>query len=150
MTEALYEEVHKRFFVGADGQLRHRKNNEVVGTRRADGYMVVKINKVLYLVHRVVWLYYTGVWPEEILDHIDRDRSNNRFENLREVTHQQNHVNVAPPRNNTSGYVGVTWNAKNQKWVARCAKRHLGCFATKEEAAAAVAAEQTRILSAQL
>ena len=54
------------------------------------GHIRICIMRVKYLAHRLAWLYVTGSWPSQDIDHIDGDPTNNRFANLREVTHQEN------------------------------------------------------------
>ncbi len=85
-----------------------------------------------------MWLIITGEWPEGRLDHINRVKSDNRWCNLREATNSQNLMNRYAPKNNTSGYKGVTLRQANQKWRSRITvnyKRiYLGDFDTKIEA----------------
>jgi hypothetical protein len=128
------------------GILRWRRSWKIAGCRRKDGYIVVRIDGTLYLAHRICWLIEWGEWPDEILDHVDQDPSNNRLVNLREVTHSQNHVNMKPQVNNTSGYLGVDWHKGTGKWRARVQKVHLGLFSTKEEAIAAATKYRNNIL----
>ena len=65
-----------------------------------------------------VWLGCTsiGVWPENLIDHRNYDQTDNRFKNLREATHSQNHRNVPAPKHNTSGYKNITWNKIAKRW----------------------------------
>jgi hypothetical protein len=60
-----------------------------------------------YLSHRLAFLYMTGDWPKKTVDHIDGDGRNNRWVNLRDVSHQENMRNRKISVRNTSGYVGV-------------------------------------------
>lgn len=80
---------------------------------------------VRYKAHRLIWFYVYGDWPEEgkVVDHIDGDSTNNRLENLRVVDHTTNNRNKRLQRNNTSGRVGVSWDARSQRWVAQGVKR---------------------------
>ena len=55
-----------------------------------------------YLVHRVIWLWQTGRWPDPEVDHENQSPSDNRWENLQEATHQQNMHNKPMQRNNTN------------------------------------------------
>jgi HNH endonuclease len=76
------------------------------------------------------------------VDHFDGNTLNNsRATNLRLATSQQNKFNTGPKSNNTSGYKGVSWNRKLQKWVAQAVinreHKYLGLHATKESAAEA-------------
>ncbi len=75
------------------------------------------------------------------VDHIDRDKLNNHYKNLRYVTRSENGMNVSKKTNNTSGYPGVTWHKATNKWHARIKVNskyiHLGYFETQSEAIAA-------------
>ncbi len=86
--------------------------------------------------HRLAWLYMTGEWPTQV-DHINGNRADNRWSNLRVATPKQNAANRGAQANNTSGAKGVTWYPPLQKWHVQCAKRHIGYFPTVELAAAA-------------
>ena len=67
----------------------------IAGTPDKDGYICIKIDQIMYKAHRLAWLWMTGDWPTEEVDHKDLDKSNNRFGNLREATHSQNNINLA-------------------------------------------------------
>lgn len=81
-------------------------------------YRAITINGRRYLEHRLVWLYHFGKWPDMELDHINGDRNDNRIENLREVTRQQNLFNSVS-KGGTSKYKGVSWDKNRNKWVAQ-------------------------------
>ena len=89
--------------------------------------------------HRIA-LYLSGiVIPSGLcVDHIDGDPSNNRLDNLRVVTHQNNAKNQKTPSNNTSGVIGVIWVKGVGKWRARVMVEgkllHLGYYEDKDEA----------------
>lgn len=103
------------------------------------GYIRIGIDGEVFLAHRLAWFYVHGEWPA-LIDHIDRNTSNNRISNLRPATQSQNHQNQGPSRRNTSGVKGVSWDKCRGKW-----KLHIGVerkttqarFNTKEEAIAA-------------
>lgn len=59
---------------------------------RAKGknYLMMRINGDLFYAHRLAWFYVHGIWPFEIVDHIDGDKTNNAIANLREATSAQN------------------------------------------------------------
>jgi hypothetical protein len=106
------------------------------------GYRQIGINKKLYRAHRLVWFYFHGTWPSEQIDHINGCRSDNRIENLRVVTHQQNAWNLQKAKNNSkSGYLGVCWKKSHNKWKAEIRlngrKTFLGYFDTALEASEA-------------
>jgi hypothetical protein len=72
-----------------------------------------------YRAHRIIWLYMTGEFPEDQIDHINHDKTDNKWYNLREVSNQENCKNQSKSKNNTCGYTGIHWNKQNQKWIAR-------------------------------
>lgn len=112
----------------------------VVGTDHGD-YLTVHYLGANYYLHRIVWKIMTGRDPNGYVDHIDGDGRNNRWENLRDVSHNQNMWNAKLFHNNTSGYRGVSFIKSHQKWRAAISvsgkKRHLGYFRTPELAHAA-------------
>ena len=121
----------------------------VAGSLRHTGYVRLEINGRTYTAHRLAWLYVTGEWPSNIIDHIDNCRNNNRFANLRLADPHKNSCNRRTNSNNTSGYKGVSWSAKCQKWQAGIKvngkKQHLGMFDTKQDAHAALVAVRVRL-----
>lgn len=119
------------------GKIGMIAGNVADATRRR----TIRIDKKLYLEHRLVWLFVHGRWPTNQIDHIDGDPGNNRLANLREATQSQNNFNQGLRRNNSSGIKGVSWDAARKKWAARISAngkvRALGRFETKEDAARA-------------
>ena len=77
------------------------------GSNCINGYLYVGIDSKRLLIHRVVWLWYYGYFPENDIDHINRVRSDNRICNLREVSRSCNNHNSCVPTSNTSGIKGV-------------------------------------------
>lgn len=104
------------------------------------GYKIGNVLNCLILAHRAAWAIHYGKWPDETIDHINGNRSDNRIVNLRDVSHHENMKNVRTPVTNTSGHIGVTLFKPNGKWVAGIkvnGKRlYLGYFDTIEEAVA--------------
>jgi len=103
------------------------------------GYISISINRNRYLAHRLAWLYENGDWPKQDIDHINGNRSDNRIENLRDVSHQVNCQNKRSiGKQNTSGFLGVNWRKDRQKWRAvistRRKQKFLGFFDTAQEA----------------
>lgn len=95
-----------------------RKIGAVLGTISVDGYVVIRFNGKIVPAHRLAFLYMTGEWPPMFVDHIDRDRTNNKWENLRLADWTINNRNRSVQRNNTSGVVGVSWDKISNKWYA--------------------------------
>ena len=110
----------------------NRVNIGDVASTEDSGYRRIQVDGSKHFAHRLAWLYVFGEIPEGKIDHHDRNPSNNRIANLRPATSSQNGLNRRRHSNNTSGYVGVTWNKKAQKWQAQIKvglQYHcLGCF----------------------
>jgi hypothetical protein len=107
---------------------------KIVGTNDKEGYLVISVlGKSLYL-HRVIWFLQTGEWPSCGIDHINRNKHDNRWENLRLATVSENGLNRKIGSNNTSGVIGVSWNSRDSSWVAKFRWKHLGSFHTKDQA----------------
>lgn len=102
------------------------------------GYIRIGINGKGYLAHRLAWLYIYGYTPK-MLDHINRDRSDNRIQNLRLCTYSENLRNCRYKNRGQSKLRGVGWHKKSGKWVARIRdgvrQIHLGLFTTEIDAA---------------
>ena len=122
-------------------QARRIRVGDVAGSPNGRGYLAVKVRGQIYKAHRLAWLYGLGEWPKLDIDHINRNRSDNRIANLREVTHKQNLQNAGKYSHNTSGHTGVYWLKQSSKWRAHIKHNykyiHLGCFTTIEDAIAA-------------
>lgn len=123
-----------------DKRITGRFGGKIAGNvHQKTGYLRININKRSYLSHRLAWLYVTGKWPREHIDHIDGNKLNNKFVNLREANSSQNAQNTNICSANTSGFRGVNFHKYVQRWRAAIyvnKKRiELGHFDTKEEAA---------------
>lgn len=109
-----------------------------VGSRKSDGRVIIQIDGVEYKAHRLAWLMYYGSEPEGEIDHINRDPSDNRIENLRCVTHAENMYNRGVHKNNTSGTPGVRWHKTTSRWKVEIGVDgrllSVGYYKTKEEA----------------
>lgn len=121
------------------------------GAKDAHGYVVIRVDKILYKAHRLAWLYAHGAWPVQSIDHINRVRDDNRISNLRDVGQSENTLNGSLRRANKSGATGVRWDSLRQRWVAGIKVRyraiHLGRYNTKEEAVAARKAAEAQVLN---
>lgn len=101
-------------------------------------YIYVQLAGRWIAAHNIAWTISSGSWPKGEVDHADGDGLNNRLNNLRDGSHQDNCRNQPLPRTNTSGRIGIRF--RDGKWQARITvnrrERHLGLFSTKEEAIA--------------
>jgi len=103
------------------------------------GYIVIRIDGVGYQAHRLAWLWEYGEFPSMEIDHINRDRKDNRISNLRLVSSRENKQNARAKKTNKSGFVGVCFDARRNKFKAEIRdgdgrKVFLGRFDTLEEA----------------
>lgn len=126
---------------------QQRRIGQIAGClKKKLGYWRVCIDDEEHLAHRLAWLWMTGEWPKEYIDHKDRDRANNKWINLREATQSQNCANKIGSSSKTWPFVkGVSFNKGNRRNPFRVMvevdgkSKHVGYFATVEEASAAYA-----------
>ena len=81
------------------------------------GYLMGMFKRKTYKVHRLIWMWMTGSWPDKDVDHINGIRDDNRWCNLRLADDTQNQQNAKMPKTNTSGVKGVSWHKRDKKWV---------------------------------
>ncbi len=116
------------------------KGREVKGTLDGFGYLMIRVDYVIYKVHRLAWLYMTGKWPTQDVDHVNHLRDDNRWANLREATARQNRWNTLQVTGRL-GFRGVRLS-RSGKFAAVIGigggrRKHLGVFPTAEKAHAA-------------
>ena len=96
-------------------------------------YIRIMIDKKQYLAHRLIMIAFVGKSDQEV-DHINRIKTDNRFENLRYCTHSENSFN----RDWVDNAKGYYWDKKKKKWKAyfsiNMKLTHLGCFDNEQEA----------------
>lgn len=116
------------------------RNNGNAGHLTKIGYVTVQINGRAYRAHRVIFLWHHGYLPNEI-DHINRIKNDNSIENLREVSHSENCMNRKLRTDSSSGFAGVYWDNRLNKWRARITinknRKSLGIFQSFDDAVAA-------------
>lgn len=100
------------------------------------GYIEITINRVLYKAHRLAWLYVYGTWPKNQIDHINGIRTDNRIENLRDVTRRKNQQNR--PEHRRGHLVGTSFRKDLKQWQATIVinkkKYHIGYYKTANKA----------------
>lgn len=117
------------------------RKGKLAGELKQNGYIFISVDCERHRAHRLAWLYMTGEWATQQIDHRSTIRSDNRWENLRLATNTQQQGNRRRSKNNRSGFKGVFWNTQCQKWHARISpdrkQIHLGYFKDVKKAAAA-------------
>lgn len=97
---------------------RNIKGAVATAKKLSDGYQIINIFQQHHRAHRIIWLYVYGYLPEHEIDHIDKNRANNKLSNLREVSHQCNLKNVGVRTNNCSKVTGVSFIKRTCYWYA--------------------------------
>jgi len=114
------------------------------GYVNTQGYISLGYRKKHLLAHRVAYLFTVGKWPEKQIDHIDGDRKNNKWVNLREATGSQNGFNAKRRKDNNTGVKCVRKIESSGKYrvLIRADKKakHIGCYNTLDEAESAAKA----------
>ena len=137
LKELLHYDPETGIFTRLENSSRSHKNKGCAAGYLQNGYHKINIFGKLYRAHRLAWLYINGSNPIGEIDHIDGNRINNSFSNLRDVSHSVNMQNQRHARsNNSMSVLGI--RKSGDKFAARIGfngKRfHLGIFETKEAA----------------
>jgi hypothetical protein len=117
------------------------KPGSIAGSPQNKGYIQMYVDKKNYLAHRLAWLYIYGSFPKIQIDHINRIKTDNRIDNLRDVSNSENQHNIGVRSHNQSGVTGVVWDSRSKKWKAQLIyenKRYnIGTFVNVVDAKAA-------------
>lgn len=120
------------------------KAGSIAGYAQKDtGRVSINVDGRLYRAHRLAWLYMTGQWPKNEIDHIDTNAGNNAWANLRDVTPTVNKQNMrkAQAGKKHSPLLGAQWCKQRNKWSSRIRvdgkAKHLGFFQTDTAASEA-------------
>ncbi len=127
------------YFLSKGAQFSNRKEGERVGTiHKTKGYRYIVVRGKTYREQRAAFLFMTGEWPTQQVDHINGIKDDNRWVNLRDVSPVVNCENRGMWSNNVSGYKGVCWNKASQKWQVLCRYKgeqiYGGLFENKQQA----------------
>lgn len=108
----------RELFDYQDGDLIRKRNGKTVVCSETKGqdYLRVFVDGKAHRLHRLIFIHQNGYAPK-CIDHIDGNRLNNKIENLREVTQQQNCINKKHHKNSKSPFKNVYWNDNAKKWV---------------------------------
>lgn len=130
------------------GRWKHIKPGTKVGSPTSDGYLEVWVDGRKYKLHRLIFLLMEGYFPEHQIDHINRIRDDNRWDNIREASPACNSRNTRLRSDNTSGVKGVSKRIRTNKWSVQImvgeSTLYYGTFLDLTEAVAhRLAAEQS-------
>lgn len=93
------------------------RQGQLAGKLEPTGYRRIQICGKAYYQHRLVWLMYTGSFPKGVIDHINHNRADNAFLNLRDVSRAENQRNRSKSSNNSSGVTGVCCSTSKLQWM---------------------------------
>ena len=110
-----------------------KEGKEVTTMTSSKDYYRVTVEGTEYMLHRVIFLLMGHSMPT-VVDHINGDSKDNRWENLRDVTQQVNLCNRQKMKNNTSGVTGITWDKSRNKWKVTLSTKNLGRFDNLQDA----------------
>lgn len=133
------------------GRGRPYKAGDVVGATTVKGYRVAHLACGKVFAHRIAWAIHHGSWPAKFIDHLNRDKSDNRICNLREVSFRENLQNRGSTANSgkSSGLPRGVYRTANKGKPYKAViifdgnRVYLGCFATVEDAEAAYCAARS-------
>lgn len=120
LKELMHYDPETGIFVWRKRRSGVLRKDLLAGCCVATGYIVLFIDGKHYQAHRMAWLYAYGELPpkEMFMDHINRDRADNRLANLRVVTPAQNARNISKSVRNSSGRTGISWHKGKSRWQA--------------------------------
>lgn len=117
LKEFLHYDPETGLFKWMARTARNVKVGDAAGCLDRHGYIRISIKGRHYRSHRLAYLYMTGRFPKQI-DHINHDRADNRWINLREVNQAENNKNRPMQGNNKSGFIGVSFHKRQGRWQA--------------------------------
>lgn len=136
LQELLHYDPETGVFTWRVDRVRVRAG-ERAGKVTRDGYIEIGVDGKRYGAHRLAFLYMSGAIPSSYVDHINLTKSDNRWCNLRPASSSQNQMNTSGRPNNTSGFKGVSWHPREERWRADIRvdgkKKCLGYFDTPED-----------------
>ena len=139
LSNLRYEPETGLFFWAA-ARPKVRVGDQAGYTKKDRGYIYIEFDQKSYAAHRLAWFYMTKKWPSDQIDHINGNKSDNRFANLREATNGQNRANTKTSgKHGLKGVKFLPWIKNGGKcWQSQITHNkkviYLGCYHTKEEA----------------
>lgn len=121
------------------GLLTNRETGFTYSRPSKEGYLYVLFRGQKYPLHRIIYqMVYGTLTKRKFIDHIDRNRTNNRISNLRLVSAVENGRNRNPWKQSSTNMCGVKWHALAKKYIVRIGHKrkvhHIGLFSSVEDA----------------
>lgn len=147
--ETTFQEVNNHLSYDPEtGEIRWKRPtqprialNDLAGHVHSNGYVRIALKGRLLSGHRIANLLMTGEWPKAQMDHINGNRSDNRWVNLREATVVQNLANRPVMPSSKTRIKGVYWSPRHKRFGARIRvdgqRKFLGYFDSMEQASEA-------------
>ena len=111
--QTVEQHILDNFHYHSDGSLSRDDRRNSTGSYDKDGYLIIKVKRKQFKAHRLIWFLFRGEFPDGEIDHINRVRTDNRIENLRVVTRQENVDNTTKKINKNTGVHGVYLDRTN-------------------------------------
>jgi hypothetical protein len=134
LKELLYYDPESGDFTWLVSTTNSVKIGDKAGGVNSRGYLLIRIDTLLYSAHHLAVLYVKGVWPKDLVDHKDTDRLNNSWGNLRECEPFQNRMNRKCNANSSSGVKGVSSGKGRKTFKVVIDKKYYGSFKDIESA----------------
>ncbi|MGP2470895.1 HNH endonuclease [Yersinia sp. 2540 StPb PI] len=114
-----------------------KRKGEVAGFNN-NGYIRITVNRQVIAAHRLAWFIVNNEDPQELIDHKNGIKTDNRISNLRLATYSQNSMNSKISSLNSTGFKGVRWCERKKRWITRVKingkKTQLGSFTNINDA----------------
>lgn len=141
LKELFYYHPSSGDFVRLVSVSSNTKAGDQAGCPDKLGYLVIRVDGVLYKAHRLAWLYVHGEWPPAGIDHEDTVENHNWITNLRPANQSQNCCNIGLRADNTSGHKDIKWRPKRNKFTVEVQfekkSRYVGIYSKLEDAVVA-------------
>lgn len=144
MAKSDYEQFSEALWLDEDtGDLLWKKTlsprgiaGSLAGSVDRRGYRMIRLAGKGYYAHRIVWLLTHKQWPTNEIDHINRDKSDNRPVNLRDTSRSQNQLNLEQANLNTVTGVRGVFQLVSGNYQVKIGRKTYGCFSNLEKAKA--------------
>lgn len=120
LKEVLLYDPLTGIFIWKENRGTNKCKGLIAGTKNhPHGYIYIRLDGKNYKASRLAWLYMEGYYPEMIIEHKDRNRANDKWNNLRHVSQRCNLRNGSKRSTNKTGVIGVCWDKSKKSWHAQ-------------------------------